>query len=314
MQTTRPAAPPLNRRANQPEDLFRALRPAQWLKNSIVFAPLLFAEKIHNPQLLLMAGLCFLSFCLISSAAYLLNDVMDKNADQLHPLKRKRPIAQGKVSSKAALFLALTLALAGTSVSFASSAPLAVVVICYVILTVAYSTKLKHLPLIDVFTIAACFVLRAVAGAVAVKVPVSTWFLLCTSLGALFLALEKRRHEVGVLRHEAEAHRPAITIYTPEMVNRLEAIILPGLLTCYVLYSFQSSHGPWMMLTLPFVLYGVMRYLTLSAQPDSRCGFPEQVILQDRPLQIALVLWLVCCALVIYNVLPAALSASGFAF
>lgn len=310
MQTTRAPSPPVStsKRAGA-RDLLRALRPVQWTKNLIVFTPLLFAGKAHDPRLLLCAGLCFFAFCLSASASYVINDVLDKAADKLHPLKSTRPVASGKISTPGALGLASLLLPLAVCTSLAVRPALLVIVSFYLATTMLYSFKLKHVALADVLAIATGFVLRAVAGAVAVKVPVSTWFLLCTSLGALYLALEKRRHELSLLKADAEAHRKGLTTYTPELVDRLESVILPGLLTCYVLYSFQSVHGQWMMLTVPFVLYGIMRYQTLSAQGDSSCGSPEQVILKDKPIQTTIGLWLISSVLVVYGVLPKLIAA-----
>ncbi len=308
MHTTKAPSPSKPTKNTTAQDYLRALRPAQWTKNLIVFAPLIFAEKLHDANLFLAAAGCFLGFAFISSGSYLINDVLDRKADQLHPYKRARPVAAGKISALSAIVAASFLMPAGAFISYATRPSLLLPVLCYITIALAYSARLKRVPLLDIFAIAAGFVLRAVAGAVAVKVPVSTWFLLCTSLGALFLALEKRRHELSTLKDNAEAHRKGLTIYTPELVDRLEAVILPGLLTCYVLYSFQSIHGQWMMLTVPFVLYGIMRYQLLSSLPESWCGSPEQVILRDRPVQVAILLWLVCCVLVIYGILPAAIA------
>ena len=278
----------------------RVMRPKQWTKNLIAYAPLLFAAKAHIPLLLQNATLCVISFCFVSSAVYIVNDILDRQTDKLHPRKCKRPIASGEISLPSAWALAAVLAPTGLILSFLVRPSLALVVLAYLILTTAYSLVLKHTAILDVLAIAAGFLLRAVAGAVAVKVPMSGWFLLCTGLGAIFLALEKRRRELSVLQKEADAHRKALQGYTMNLLNRLESLILPSLLSAYVFYSFLSIHGQWMMLSVPFVLYGLMRYQQLSCS-EGETGTPEEILLKDRPIQVAIVLWLLTSGLVVYG-------------
>ncbi|MBY0360015.1 MAG: decaprenyl-phosphate phosphoribosyltransferase [Candidatus Obscuribacterales bacterium] len=281
---------------------FALLRVKQWTKNLIAYAPLLFAMKIHELPLLLAASECVIAFCLVSSAIYIVNDVVDREADKLHPKKCKRPIASGQVSVSQALILAAILAPCGLALSFYVRPTLLLILLGYVFLTLSYSFCLKRYPIVDVFAIAAGFVLRAVAGAVAIKVPSSGWFLLCTSLGALFLACEKRRQELKLLESEATEHRRSLSSYSSQLVDRMEAVILPSLLTCYIFYSFQSKHGEWMMLTVPFVLFGLLRYQMLSlSKAESPVGSPEEVLLKDRPIQVTIVLWLLTAAAVVYG-------------
>lgn len=278
------------------------LRVKQWTKNLIAYAPILFAMKIHELPRLIAATECVIAFCFISSAIYIINDIIDRESDKLHPKKCKRPIAAGKVSLPVALAIAGVLLPAGLIIGFSVRPALLLVMVLYLVITVLYSLRIKHYPILDVFAIASGFVLRAVAGAVAVKVPSSGWFLLCTSLGALFLALEKRRQEISLLQDRAESHRASLTSYSPALLDRMEGVVLPTLLTCYVFYSFQSSHGEWMMLTVPFVLFGLMRYQSLSMQQDkAMTGSPDEVFLKDRPIQITLVLWLLTSFTVVYG-------------
>lgn len=279
----------------------RLLRPRQWTKNLIAYAPLLFAAKAHISHLFLNASLCVAAFCLVSSSIYIINDILDKEADRLHPTKCKRPIAAAQVSSTKAAFLAVLLAAAGLGLCFFVRPSLILVLISYLVLTISYSFVLKHIAILDVLAIAGGFLLRAVAGAVAVHVPMSGWFLLCTGLGAIFLALEKRRRELSVLQNSADVHRKALQSYSPQLLDRLESLILPSLLTSYVFYSFLSVHGQWMMLTVPFVIYGLMRYQQLSVSSQGQTGSPEEVLFKDRPIQIAILLWLCSSALVVYG-------------
>lgn len=178
-----------------------------------------------------------------------------------------------------------------------------VFLLVYFVLMMFYALVLKHYVLLDVFAIAAGFVLRAAAGAAAVGVESSGWFLACTSFGALFLGLEKRRQETMLLKDDAASHRKTLNAYSPELVDRMEAVIVPSLVTCYAFYTFQSYHGQWMMLTLPFVLYGVMRYQVLSVKSDDT-GAPDEVLWKDRGIQVTLLLWVLTCAGVVYGVIP----------
>lgn len=277
------------------------LRPRQWTKNLIAYAPLIFAVKLHDLQLLEKASLCVCAFCLVSSATYIVNDIRDRDADKMHPSKSKRPLASGQISIQSALVIAAILAPAGLLIAFFVRPALVLVVLSYLILTLLYSFVLKHVAILDVLSIAAGFLLRAIAGAVAVSVPTSAWFLLCTGLGSVFLALEKRRRELSILNKSADEHRKTLQSYTPALLDRMESLVLPSLLTSYVLYSFQSFHGQWMMLTVPFVLYGLMRYQQLSSSEDVISGNPEEVLLKDRPIQIAILLWLLTAVGVMYG-------------
>lgn len=297
-------APVMNNKPASPLEMIglviKAMRPKQWTKNLIAYAPLLFSMHIHELHLVALATACVMSFCLVSGAVYLLNDVLDAEADRMHPTKCKRPVASGKLPAQIALFACVIAVLAGLAISFLVRPTLAVVTLAYFTLSLSYTTMLKHKVILDVFAIAGGFVLRAIAGAVAVSVPTSGWFLLCTSLGALFLALEKRRQELNVLGDKSLAHRRSLGLYTKDLLDRLEGIIVPSLVTSYAFYSFQSSHGEAMLLTVPFVLYGVMRYKFLSTQ-STITGSPEEVLFKDRAIQMTVILWVAACALIIYQ-------------
>jgi 4-hydroxybenzoate polyprenyltransferase len=245
-----------------------------------------------------------MSFCLVSSSIYIVNDILDREADRVHPSKCKRAIASGQVSITAAWIISALLALSGLLLAFYVRPALILVLLAYLALTISYSLLLKHLAILDVLSIAAGFLLRAVAGAVAVRVPMSGWFLLCTGLGAVFLALEKRRRELSILQNAADSHRKALQGYSAALLDRMESLILPSLLTSYIFYSFQNTvHGQWMMLTVPFVVYGLIRYQQLSCGELAISGTPEEVLLKDRPIQIAIFLWLLTSVGVIYGVI-----------
>jgi 4-hydroxybenzoate polyprenyltransferase len=282
-----------------PKAIVKQLRPKQWAKNLIIYTAPLFGGRFNDPQAILSATECVASFCLISSGIYILNDVVDVEADRAHPTKRFRPIACGELSIPLAVVIGVVCVSLGFLIAFLVRPSLVFICLAYVVLNVLYSKYLKNFAIIDIFCIASGFVLRAVAGAVAVKVMPSVWFLLCTSLGALFLALEKRRQEVLLLSGKP-ATRKVLSDYSPKLLQRIENLIVPSLVTSYAFYSFQSPHGQAMMATVPIVLYGVMRYQLLSER-GSDTATPEEVFWKDRPIQMTLILWVLACALVVYG-------------
>jgi 4-hydroxybenzoate polyprenyltransferase len=278
--------------------LVKQMRPKQWAKNLIVYAPLLFVGQFSDPVKIAAATGCFVAFCLISSGIYILNDALDVESDRLHPTKKNRPIASGRLNIKLASAVGVLSLLGGLGIALCVRPSLVIPCLAYVGLNVLYSIRLKHTPIIDIFCIAAGFVIRALAGALAVNAVASAWFLLCTSQGALFLATEKRRQELKML--DSQTYRKVLSDYSLTFLTRIESVLLPSLLTSYALYSFNSPHGQWMMLTLPCVLYGLLRYLMLS-EKGTMTGAPEDVFWKDRPIQITLVLWVLTCAFVIYG-------------
>lgn len=283
--------------------LIKAMRPRQWTKSAIILVPIIFAAKISDLHAVKTTLSFAVLFCLASSAVYLVNDVIDCEQDRLHPRKRLRPIASGKVSKRLALGSAVVLALAALCGSFMVRPSLVLIVLMYLLLMLAYGTFLKHLVLLDAMAVAAGFVLRAIGGCMAAAVPQSGWLLLCTSFGALFLALEKRRHELITLEDSAQHHRVSLLRYSKPLLDRIESIVLPALLICYILYSFLSWHGQWMMVTVPFVFYGLIRYQLLSDE-EVMTGTPEEVLLKDKPIQLTIVLWLLSTMGVLYGFIP----------
>ena len=277
-----------------------ALRPRQWIKNLLVFAGIIFAGELRDPHRLLEASAAFVVYCAASSAAYLLNDVRDAEHDRLHPIKRHRPVASGLVAPRAALAAAVILAVA----AFALAAVLgrwSVVVLCaFIALQLAYSLGLKHVVLIDVMAIAGLFVVRAVAGAVAVHVPISPWLLLCTGTLALFLALAKRRGELVLVGAERTPGRPVLEGYSLALVDQLVTIVAASTVIAYALYTFTARSGDRMMATIPFVLFGVFRYLLLIHREDAG-EEPDHVLLSDRPILICVALWALASALLLIN-------------
>ena len=281
-----------------------SLRPRQWVKNLFVFAGLIFAQKLLTP-LAWRAGAAFVIFCALSGAVYLLNDVADRDRDRLHPAKRVRPVAAGRLPGSLAAGVAVALIGGGLAASALISRPLALVGLAYVGLLIAYSAWLKHLVIVDVLVVASGFVLRAVAGAVAIDVEISGWLLICTILLALFLALGKRRYEYFALREEAARHRPILAEYSPGLLDQMIAVVTASTVTAYALYTMSPEtvakfHTHWLPATLPFVLYGIFRYLYLLYRRQLG-GNPSELFLSDRPLLIDALLWLVAVVLIIYG-------------
>lgn len=277
--------------------LIRLARPKQWLKNAYLFAALVFAGEAHNPGLLLQACLGFVYFCLASSSVYVLNDLVDAERDKLHPKKRLRPIPSGAVSRPAAVVYLLVLLAVWLPGSYLLSPRFCLTAVLYLLLNVAYSWRLKHMFLLDVLTIAAGFILRAQAGALLVGVPLSPWLLVCTILLSLFLGLGKRRSELGTAR---AGHREVLAIYTPELLDQYLSALTGTTIMAYSLYTITANPRHEMMATIPFVIYGLFRYLYLIQRTDL-AGAPEEALVTDRPMLINLVLWVLCTGYILYR-------------
>jgi 4-hydroxybenzoate polyprenyltransferase len=285
--------------------LLASLRPAQWTKNLLVFAGLLFGRQLFNLNALINAAGAFVVFCALSGVVYLVNDFSDRDSDRRHPLKAQRPIASGALPVPVALVAAAAMATAALAGAFAIGTRFAEVSATYLLLQLLYSGPLKHIVIIDVLTIAIGFVLRAVAGAVAVNVEISHWLLVCTILLALFIGLAKRRHEITLLADGATHHRPILGEYSPYLLDQMIAVVTASTLMAYVFYTIspetQEKFGtPWLGLTIPFPLYGIFRYLYLVHRRDGG-GSPADLLLTDRPLLVCVALWALTVALIIYR-------------
>jgi 4-hydroxybenzoate polyprenyltransferase len=278
-----------------------AVRPRQWPKNGLVFVGLLFSLNLTQLPLLVRCGLAFVALCLLSAGTYLVNDTLDAPRDRLHPAKRQRPIAAGHIAPRHALAVAGLLLAAGLGLAAALGPGFLLVGVAYLALTTAYSLWLKRYPLIDVLVLASGFVLRAAAGAVVIDVPISPWLLFCTLLGALLIALGKRRSELLVLEQNAAAHRASLTTLTVEFVDQLALLMAACSIMAYSLYTFFAHpyYPPWLMLTIPLVIYGIFRYLYL-VRVLGLGGSPEELLLHDRPLLGTVVLWVVLSAVILY--------------
>ena len=281
-----------------------SLRPRQWVKNFFVFAGLIFSQSLFTP-LVWPALAAFAIFCALSGAIYLFNDLADVEKDRLHPTKRRRPIASGALSVPAGAAIGVLTLVGSLVAAYALSARFGVVATVYAALLTAYSVWLKHVVILDVLTVAIGFVLRAVAGAAAIGVEISGWLVICTILVALFLALGKRRHEYLTLHGDAAAHRPILAEYSESFLDQMVAVVTASTVTAYALYTMSPDtvakfHTRWLPLTLPFVLYGVFRYLYLLYRRELG-GNPSDLLLSDRALLINTALWMVALLLVIYG-------------
>jgi 4-hydroxybenzoate polyprenyltransferase len=275
--------------------LVTALRPHQWTKNLIVFAGLIFGEHLFDPASGIRAGAAFAVFCALSSAVYLFNDLADREADRLHPIKRFRPIASGAVAPAVAGTTAAILLVAGLGTALLIGRAFAAVAAAYVGLQLVYSVLRKKVVIIDVFTIAVGFVLRAAAGAVAIPVPISPWLLIVTTLLALFLGFSKRRHELVLLADQATGHRRSLEEYTPYLLDQMISVVTASTIVAYAFYTVSPEtirkFGTNLLpLTLPFPLYGIFRYLYLVHRREGG-GSPAELLLTDGPLLVCVALW-----------------------
>jgi len=284
--------------------IVKAIRPKQWIKNTVVFAALIFAKQLFVLSSLVLSICAFCLFCLVTGSVYLFNDVTDVEEDRQHPTKKKRPIASGELSTHTAMAAAVTMGILAVVMSFYLNPHFGVVVICYWMVNFAYSKYLKHVVIIDVMVIALGFVLRAVGGAVAIDVEISSWLIICTTLLALFLGFGKRRHELVLMKENAKQHRKILEEYSPYFLDQIIAVLTASIVVTYSLYTMssrvemklQTSH---LNLTIPFVLYGIFRYLYLIHQKN-RGGNPTSVLFTDKPLLINIALWFTTVCIILY--------------
>ena len=285
--------------------LVRTLRPEQWTKNLIVFAALLFGQKLLDVEAVARTVAAFAVFCVLSGVVYLVNDLFDQEADRLHPTKRFRPIASGELSPGAAVTWALVLGSAALGVAAWLGPVFAMVAAAYLLLFVLYSRWLKHIVIVDVMSIAIGFVLRTVAGAAVISVPVSDWLLVCTVLLALFLGLSKRRHELTLLADNATGHRRTLDEYNPYLLDQMIGVVTASTLMAYIIYctsqeTIERFGTRNLVLTVPLPIYGILRYLYLVHRRDGG-GNPSELLITDRPLLICVALWGLVTTLVIYR-------------
>jgi 4-hydroxybenzoate polyprenyltransferase len=273
--------------------LFKTMRPKQWHKNVFVYAALVFDVKLFQVEALARATAAFVLFCLISSTVYIINDVMDREQDRLHPTKRLRPIPAGKLSVSTALAAAALFTIISTAFAFLLDRGFGIIILAYLVLQIAYSVRLKHVVIVDVLTIASGFVLRVLGGGIVVHVGLSPWLYVCMTLLSLFLAIGKRRHEVLLLQENANVHRPVLDDYSVRFLDEMISLVTSTTVVAYSLYTFSAPNLPVnhsMMLTIPFVLYALFRYLYLIHVREEG-GAPDELVLKDRPLLLSVLLW-----------------------
>lgn len=282
----------------------KALRPHQWVKNAFVFAALIFSRSLTNPDLAIRSVLAFAAFCLVASCIYLVNDIADYERDRVHPKKSKRPIAAGKVSRKTAGVMALVLAPIGIGLAYWLNVATGVTISIYAVMNLSYSFKLKHVVLLDTFTIALGFLLRVSVGAFAIEVGISPWLLICTFFIALFLAVCKRRHELVSLGEDAASHRGILAKYSVPFIDKMVSSLAAMTVMSYALYTIDprviariGTDG--LVCTVPLVLFGVFRYLFL-VHIEGKGGSPTEIVLKDRGVQAIVFLYGVCAVSLIY--------------
>lgn len=287
--------------------LFISIRPGQWVKNLFVFAPLIFSRNLFVVEHSLTVLAAFGLFCLLTGSVYLLNDLLDIEKDRRHPIKAKRPLPSGRLKPSAAVAAAIVLSIGSLGASYALHAIFGVFATCYFLINVAYSTKLKHVVIVDVMLIAFGFVFRVLAGAAVIDVPATSWLLMCTILLALLLGFAKRRHELVLLNEQADNHRRVLEHYTPYFLDQMIIIVSAATVMSYALYTISPEtvahfKTTKLIYTIPFVLYGIFRYLYLVNLREEG-GNPASILLTDRPLFLNIFLWLFTCILIMEGVI-----------
>ncbi|MFQ5665987.1 MAG: decaprenyl-phosphate phosphoribosyltransferase [Candidatus Binatia bacterium] len=285
-------------------DVLQLLRPAQWSKNTVLFAALIFSKHLFEVDDLLIVTLGFMTFCLTASGAYVMNDLRDCERDRQHPLKCLRPLPSGRVRRSTATLLSIALMAVGVAGALALGLHFALLACLYLLLQVSYTFWLKAVVILDVMAIAAGFVIRAVAGGVVISVPVSPWLIICTFLLALFLGFSKRRHELVLLEARATDHRASLKDYSPYFLDQMIAVVTASTVVAYAIWTAspevrEKLGTENLYLTVPFVLFGIFRYLYLVHQREEG-GNPTQLLLNDRPLLLDVLLWITTAAVLLY--------------
>lgn len=279
------------------KELFFSMRPWQWYKNLVIFVSLVFSHNLFNMSMLSDAFFAFLIFCLLSGSDYIINDAVDSERDKIHPKKKGRPIASGRLGRNNALLFAGIVLLVSFAWSYNISPLFFAISAVFVLLHNAYNFYLKNFVIVDVLMISANFVMRAIAGGVAIGVFVSPWLIVCTFLLAMFLALGKRRHEIAVLGNEAGKHRKILSEYTTEMIDQMTGVTMSALIVSYMLYTFLTSNI-YLMVTVPFAIYGVFRYQYLVHLKNF--GGETELVFMDGAMILDLILWFTAAVVILY--------------
>jgi len=281
------------------KDLITSMRPKQWYKNLILFVGIVFSMNLLNVQMWLNVIAAFAIFCMLSGSEYIINDIIDIEKDRKHPTKRKRPIASGELKKSHALLSAFVMIIFGIGGAYVINKSFFVISTSYLFLILLYSLVLKHLIIVDLLVISIGFVIRAVAGCLAINVFISPWLIICAFLLALFLALGKRRHELVLLAENAKEHRRILEGYSVEMLDQMISITTGALIISYSLYTFLADNN-YMMLTIPFAIYGLFRYLFLVHARNF--GGETEMIFRDKGMVLSMILWAVLVVLILYGV------------
>jgi len=276
---------------------FEIIRPKQWYKNLLLFVGLVFSRNLTDADMVLSSVLGFLAFCAISGAVYILNDIVDRDRDKAHPKKSMRPIPSGRMSLAQAAVYGALLAICGLAAAFTIGTLFVFSALAYAAVAISYSLLLKNVVILDAIVVAVGFVVRALAGTLAIDVPVSPWLIICVFLLALFLAFGKRRHELAVLGDDAADHREILGHYSTRMVDDMMLIATSTLIMAYSMYTFLATNQ-YMMLTIPFATFGVLRYLFLVH--DSGEGGEPELIFKDVPTVVNMALWLLAVVAILY--------------
>jgi len=285
--------------------ILSSMRIQQWIKNFFIFAALIFSGNLFILKDFLLTTAGFILFSLLASGVYIFNDIIDIEHDRNHPLKSHRPLPSGKLSKSIALISSLVLILLSITVSFILKTQFAVILLIYLIINVWYSYHLKNVVILDVMTIAAGFVLRVVSGAVIIDVPTSEWLIICTILLSLFLGFSKRRHELLILENSANSHRSVLQDYSPYFLDQMIGIVTATTVMSYALYTISEETirkfgTKNLIYTVPFVLYGIFRYLYLVHKKE-KGGNPTKLMLTDIPLLLNVILWIIVAIIIIYG-------------
>src|SRR5674476_124623 len=278
-------------------DIIMSMRPKQWYKNFVLFAGIIYSVNLFHIYMWITVFFSFIIFCMLSGSEYIINDIMDKERDRIHPKKCNRPIASGKLRiSHALIFVAFMLSAALVG-AYLINTQFLEISLAYFILIIFYSSFLKHIAIVDVLTISVGFVQRAIAGCVAIRVSVSSWLIICAFLVALFLALGKRRHELILLENGATSHRKVLNDFSTEMLEKMTTIATSTLIMSNSLYTFFTNNT-WMMLTIPIIIYGVFRYILLVH--STNVGGEPEILFKDLGMLTCIILWAVSTVGIIY--------------
>lgn len=288
------------------KNILLSMRPEQWIKNLFVFTALVFSKNLFNLSKVVDAFAGFIIFCAITGCTYILNDLVDLEKDKLHPFKSQRPIASGKLEKEMAVRIIVPACITALCLSFYMNAYFGMITLSYFLLNIGYSTYLKNVVIVDVVTIAAGFVLRVLGGAVIINVAASQWLILCTILLSLFLGFSKRRHELVLLENNASSHRDVLEHYSPYFLDQMISVVTASTLVCYALYTMSKDTieklgTSKLIYTIPFVLYGIFRYLYLVHQKEQG-GSPTEVMFTDKPMIVNVALWGIATVVLIYIV------------